>query len=62
MFSTDDGRTDYDRPIAVTPQGNEDSDTATKEAAPAVFTVPDGGIEAWSVIFGGFLAFFATFG
>ena len=24
--------------------------------------IPDGGVEAWTVIFGGFLAYFATFG
>jgi hypothetical protein len=40
------------------------------EAAPAepvagkqsAFTVPDGGLEAWSVVLGGWLALFATFG
>lgn len=26
------------------------------------FTVPDGGLEAWSVVFGGWLILFSTFG
>jgi hypothetical protein len=29
---------------------------------PAVFTVPNGGLEAWGVVLGGFLTFFATLG
>jgi hypothetical protein len=34
--------------------------TATKQAAD--FSAPDGGLEAWSVVAGGWLALFATFG
>jgi hypothetical protein len=31
-------------------------------AGPPAFTVPDGGLEAWLVVVGGWLAMFSTFG
>jgi hypothetical protein len=46
----------------------EKSITGDGEVAPAVappkpaFTVPDGGLEAWGVVLGGWLILFATFG
>lgn len=49
---------------------NYELDPASKDleiSAPAPVSapqldIPDGGIEAWTVVFGGFLSYFATFG
>jgi hypothetical protein len=35
---------------------------AVPPAGPPAFTVPDGGLEAWLVVVGGWLAMFSTFG
>lgn len=39
-----------------------DAEAAPPPPPPAAFDVPDGGLEAWSVVFGGWLVLFSTFG